>query len=139
MVAPGFADGLGGVGTQRISGREDAPELYANEIAASGSAGSVLAYRSDVWHRGTDIPSGHERHVLVLAFRPAAIDWIGFDAHQPLVSLPDWIAFAEGSSPEELALFGVPRPGHEFWTSETLDAMQRHYPGLDLMPWRDAL
>jgi len=89
MVAQGFADKLGGVGTQPIRTRDEAPELYANEVAIAGSAGSVFAYRSDVWHRGTDMPMGGERHVLVLSFRPASIDWIGFDAHQPLVSLPD--------------------------------------------------
>lgn len=139
VSSPGFATGLGGVGTQRISDREEAPELYRDEVAAAGSAGSVFAYRSDVWHRGTDIPAGEERHVLVAAFRPAAVDWIGFDAHQPLVSLPDWIAFAEASTPDELALFGVPRPGHAFYTPEVLDAMQRHYPGLDVEPWRAAL
>lgn len=139
MVAPGFATGLGGVGTQRISSRDEAPELYTNEVAAAGSAGSVFAYRSDVWHRGTDIPAGDERHVLVLSFRPAAIDWVGFDAHQPLVSLPDWISFAEASTPDELALFGVPRPGHEFWTHEVVDAFATHYPDLDVDPWRQAL
>jgi hypothetical protein len=138
-VAPGFATGLGGVGTQEISTIDKMPELYENEQPAAGSTGSMFAYRSDVWHRGTDIPDGHERHVLVIAFRPAAVDWIGFDAHQPLVSLPAWIEFVEGSSPEELALFGIPRPGHEFYTAEVVDAFARHYPGLDVTPWRDAL
>lgn len=138
-VAPGFATGLGGVGTQRISTRDEAPELYADEVAAAGSAGSVFAYRSDVWHRGTDIPDGYERHVLVAAYRPASVDWIGFDAHQPLVSLDAWIEFVAGSSPEELALFGIPRPGHDFYTAEVVDAFARHYPGLDVEPWRQAL
>ncbi|MEM7091490.1 MAG: phytanoyl-CoA dioxygenase family protein [Actinomycetota bacterium] len=138
-VAPGFATGLGGVGTQRISTVDEAPELYADEVSAAGRVGSVFAYRSDVWHRGTDIPEGHERHVLVAAYRPAAVDWVGFDAHQPLVSLPDWITFVEASSPADLALFGIPRPGHEFYTAEVVEGMSRHYPGLDVSPWTDAL
>lgn len=138
-VAPGFATGLGGVGTQKISGPDVAPELYADEVSAAGSAGTLFAYRSDTWHRGTDIPEGHERHVMVAAYRPAAVTWIGFDAHQPLVSLPDWISFVEGSSPDELALFGIPLPGHEFYTGEVIDALAVHYPGLDVAPWRQAL
>lgn len=138
-VASSGADGLGGAGTGRIVEREERPDLYAGEIAAAGSAGSVFAYRSDVWHRGTDLPAGIERHVLVVGFRPAAVEWIGFDEHAPLVNSPDWIAFAEESTPDDLALFGIPRPGHPFWTPEVLEAMGRQYPGLDLTPWTSAL
>lgn len=138
-VATQGADGLGGAGTGRIVEPGEHPELYAGEVSAAGSAGSVLAYRSDVWHRGTDLPAGVERHILVVGFRPAAVEWIGFDEHAPLVNSPDWIAFAEASTPDELALFGIPRPGHPFWTDEVLEATSRQYPGLDLSPWRSAL
>ena len=133
------ADGIGGAGTGRIVEPDDGPELYADEVSAAGSAGSVLAYRSDVWHRGIDLPPGAERHILVVGFRPAAVEWIGFDEHAPLVNSPDWITFAEASTPDELALFGIPRPGHDFYTSDVIDAMARHYPGLDLGPWKSAL
>lgn len=136
----GIGDGLGGSGTNEgpVS-RIDAPELYSAEASAVGSAGSLFAYRSDVWHRGVDLPVGSERHVLVVGFRPARVEWIGFDAHEPLVNRPDFVTFAEQCTPDELALFGVPRPGHEFWTVDVLDAMARIYPGLDLTPWYAAL
>jgi len=55
------------------------------------------------------------------------------------VTRPDFVAFAETCTPEELALFDVPLPGHEFWTAEVLDATQRIYPRLDLEPWWNAL
>jgi hypothetical protein len=119
--------------------RDDHPALYDREVAAPGPPGSLLAYRSDVWHRGVDIAPGRERHVLVVAFKAAGADWIGFDAHPPLVTNPDFVAFAEACGPEELALFGIPRPGHPFWTDETVDAMAGIYPGLDLDPWRRGL
>lgn len=119
--------------------RDGAPELYEAERPAPGAAGSLLAYRSDVWHRGTNLAEGTERHVAVLGFRPADLDWVGFDAHPPLVSSPDFVAFAERCSPEELALFGVPRPGHPYWTAETVAAMGHMYPALDLSPWRSML
>lgn len=131
--------GIGGAGTGRPIGRDEAPHLYDAEVSAAAGAGSVLAYRSDVWHRGIDIPAGAERHIMVVAFRPAQVEWIGFDAHAPLVNRPDFVTFAEACTPEELALFGVPRPGHEFWTADVLDAMARAYPRLDLAPWRAAL
>jgi len=135
----GIGEGLGGSGTTSKPSPEEIPHYYENEITASGSAGTLLAYRSDVWHRGADIPLDRERHILTLAFRTASAPWINFDAHGPLVTRPDFVAFVEACTPEELALFEVPLPGHQFWTAEVLDAMARIYPGLDLAPWRDRL
>ena len=110
-----------------LSGTED--------VAAPGPAGSLLAYRSDVLHRGTDLEPGTQRHVLVVAFKPTGLDWIGFDAHPPLVINVDFVEFVNRSTPEELELFGVPPPGHPYWTAETIAAMAELYPELDLGPW----
>lgn len=129
----------GTVGRGRALSRDDAPEMFASEVSAPGPAGSLLAYRSDVWHRGTNLKPGTQRHVLVIGFKPASVEWIGFDSHAPLVNSPDFVHFASGSNPDELALFGVPRPGHRYWTAEILDVMASMYPGLDLAPWRSAL
>ena len=118
--------------------RADRAALYDVEVAAPGSAGSLLAYRSDVWHRGTDIEVGRERHVMVVAFKPAGLDWIGFDAHPPLISNRDFVQFASTCTPAELALFGVPLPGHEFWTPTMVDELALMYPGLNVEPWQDA-
>lgn len=133
------APGASGIGYGPARSRDDAPELYDREVGAAGPAGSVLTYRSDVWHRGVDLESGTERHVGVVAFRPASVDWIGFDAHAPLISSADFAEFVGSCTPEELALFGIPRPGHEYWTAEVLDIMAKTYPDLDLDPWRKAL
>ena len=136
----GVGEGLGGAGTMgHLRHRDDTPAFYEHEVSAGGSAGSLFAYRSDVWHRGVDIPAGAERHIVAVSFRPAHVTWIGFDAHAPLVNRPDFIRFAEQCTPEELALFDVPRPGHEFWTADAIDAFQRIYPELDVKPWRDAI
>lgn len=116
----------------------EARDLYDLEVSAVGGRGSLLAYRSDVWHRGVDLSPGRERHVLVVAYRPAEAEWIGFDAHAPLVNSADFCAFVEASSPDELALFGIPRPGHHFWTPDSVEAMAEIYPNLDLAPWREA-
>jgi hypothetical protein len=115
-------------------------ELYEHEVVATGGRGSLLAYRSDVWHRGTDFgrPDA-SRFVLVVAFRPAHADWWGYDAFPRLGGDTRFRDFAAGKSPEELALFGIPRPGHEFWTEATVDAMAEKYPGLDVGPWRAGL
>ncbi len=119
--------------------QENGPALYEAEVSAPGRAGSLLAYRSDVWHRGTNLASGTDRHVLVVAFKPAGLDWVSFDSHGPLVNTPDFVQFVNESTPDELALFGVPMPGHRYWTDETVEGMAIIYPGLDLEPWRAGL
>lgn len=115
-------------------------ELYEHEVAAPGRRGSFLAYRSDVWHRGTDFTrSDASRFVLVTAFRPAQAEWFGYDAFGRLGNDGTFRSFAVGKSPEELALFGIPRPGHVYWNEATVDAMATKYHGLDVSPWRAAL
>ena len=42
-----------------------------------------------------------------------------------------------GDAPQ-LALMGVPEPGHPYWNEATLAGVQARYPGLDMGPWRDA-
>ncbi|MEZ5377589.1 MAG: phytanoyl-CoA dioxygenase family protein [Acidimicrobiales bacterium] len=118
----------------------DVEHQYEHEVAATGARGTLLAYRSDVWHRGTDFqrPDAH-RFVLVIGFRPAAAEWFSYDAFGRLGNNRVFADFVRGKSPDDLALFGVPRPGHSYWTEATVDAMGHKYPGLDMAPWSDAL
>ncbi len=114
--------------------------LYRAEISAPGRAGSLLAYRSDVWHRGVDLTRpGSRRQVLVIAFKLPGLDWIGYDSHAPLSVDPAFADFVVGRSPDELALFNVPAPGHAYWTAEMVERFGQFYPGLDVEPWREAL
>jgi hypothetical protein len=116
------------------------PELYAAERPAPGVRGSLLAYRTDVFHRGVDlIEPGAARFMMAIGFKIAGHDWIGYHAPQSRSTSPDWVAFAEGSSPRELALFGFPPPGHPIWDESLLDATAKLYPNLDLAPWRRSL
>jgi hypothetical protein len=116
------------------------PEIYAAERAASGPRGSLLVYRTNVFHRGVDMTeSGAARFLLNVSYRHAAHEWIGFDSVQGRSSSPDWVEFVEGSTPRELELFGFPPPGHPIWSDEYLDSTNEKYPNLDLGPWRAAL
>jgi hypothetical protein len=115
-------------------------ELYDHEVVATGKRGTLMAYRSDVWHRGTDFARADaSRFVLVEGFRPAAAEWFSYDAFGRLGNNDTFAKFVRGKSPEDLALFNIPRPGHAFWTAATVDAFAQKYPGLDVTPWRDAL
>ncbi|HET9728382.1 MAG TPA: hypothetical protein VFR41_03125 [Acidimicrobiia bacterium] len=116
------------------------PAVYKNERAAVGPRGSLMAYRNDVFHRGVNItrPQG-ARFLMVVGFKRAGVDWIGYHAWQSRATHPGWTRFVEESTPRELELFGFPTPGDPIWTPELLDATQVRYPGLDLEPWRSAL
>jgi hypothetical protein len=116
------------------------PDLYAAECPAPGVRGSLLAYRSDVFHRGVDLTEpGGSRFLLGVAFKVAGQDWIGFDAVQSRSTSPNWVSFVEASGPRELALFGFPPPGHPIWDAAFLSQTAERYPELDLSPWRAAL
>ncbi len=116
------------------------PELYAAERGAPGVRGSLLAYRPDVFHRGVAMrnPDG-ARFLLNVSFKVAGQDWVGYHTQQSRATDPAWVAFVEGSTPRELALFGFPPPGHPIWDRALVDAAADRYPGLDLGPWRAAL
>jgi hypothetical protein len=116
------------------------PELYAAEQPAAGVRGSFLAYRSDVFHRGVDLtePNG-ARFLLSSSYKVAGQDWVGYHTMQSRSTSPDWVTFVEGSTPDELALFGFPLPGHPIWSAAVLEGTTRLYPKLDLDPWRAAL
>ena len=115
-------------------------QLYQHEVVATAKRGSLMAYRSDVWHRGSDFARADaSRFVLVEGFRPASAEWFGYDAFERHGNSSHWAAFVRGKTPETLALYGVPRPGHAYWTPDVVDALAAKYPGLDVAPWRAAL
>jgi len=93
-----------------------------------------------VWHRGTDFARPEEsRQVLVVSFKMPGAEWYGYDAFPRLGSDRYWHKFVAGKTPDELALFGVPRPGHAYWNPATAEALGQKYPGLDVTPWRASL
>src|SRR5689334_24092614 len=84
-------------------------------------------------HRGTDFARADaSRFVLVEGFRPASAEWFSYDASGRLGNNDTFAKFVRDKSPEDLALFNIPRPGHAFWTAATVDGLAQKYPGLDV-------
>jgi len=115
------------------------PHLYEVEVSGAGPAGTVAAYSTATFHRGTPLtaPRG-ARYTLHLNFRRADAEWAVRHSWVQRSIEPEWHAFAARATPRQLERFGVPPPGHPFWTDETLAGMQGPVPDLDLMPWRQA-
>jgi len=115
-------------------------DLYAAEVPASGSAGSVLAYRPDVYHRGVRMTEpGAARFMLHVSYKPAATDWLGSFGLPNAGEDMSWHRFVPRASERQLTVLGFPAPGHPYWTVQTLAGVAARYPLLDLSPWRDAL
>jgi hypothetical protein len=111
--------------------------LYHAEVSASGPAGSVLAYRPDVYHRGTGLTSEDEaRFLLHVAYKPVATDWLGFHAWPVAAEDRAWHRFVAHATLRQLTVLGFPEPGHPYWTEETLAGVAARYPRLDMTPWR---
>jgi hypothetical protein len=117
----------------------DYADLYAAEVPASGPAGSILAYRPDVYHRGVRMTvPGTARFVLVLSYKPAGAAWLNSFGLPNAGEDMEWYRFVGRASPRQLTALGFPVPGDPYWTAETLAGTAARYPMLDMSPWREA-
>ena len=100
--------------------------------------GSLLAYRSDVWHRGSDFARPDaSRFVLVVAFRPASADWFGYDAFPRLGGSSVWAEFVGRQDARRPGAVRHPATGPRLLERRH---GRRHganaSPGLDMAPWQ---
>ncbi len=57
--------------------RQGRPDLYEHEVRADGPAGTVVAYRIETFHRGTELTAARgARFTIHVSFRAADCDWI---------------------------------------------------------------
>jgi ectoine hydroxylase-related dioxygenase (phytanoyl-CoA dioxygenase family) len=118
----------------------DYADLYDDPGHAAAPAGSIVAYRPDVYHRSVDVHEpGHRRVMLHVSFKPRQAEWGGYQAWAFKGLTPEWSKFVQQATCRQLTVLGVPEPGHPYWTEETLAGVQARYPGLDMSPWRSAM
>jgi Phytanoyl-CoA dioxygenase (PhyH) len=111
--------------------------LYRSEVPASGPAGTVLAYRPDVYHRGVRMTAPESaRFMLHVSFKPVDTDWLGSQAWPAAAEGLEWGGFMRGATVRQLTMLGFPEPGHRYWNEETLRGVASRYPLLDMTPWR---
>ena len=109
------------------------------EVACTGPAGSLLVYRTDILHRGSEMTgAGRSRFSLLADFQVRGTTWGGKMAW-PKQSPERWARFIPQCGVRERDLFGFPRPGDPYWSEDTLDGVAARYPGIDLAPYRDAM
>jgi len=119
-------------------------ELYEREVKTRYQMGDVIFYRHDTWHRGTPVAQGALRLVQNMTFKKATSDWVSV-----LHSGWAWSLYRAGHGPEKLiaelspdqrTVLGFPPPGHDYWTEQTLEAVEARYKpfGIDMTPYYQA-
>jgi hypothetical protein len=111
-------------------------ELAESEVRCVGAAGSLLVYRTDILHRGSNFTAaGRSRFSILIDFQVRGTTWGGKMAW-PKQSPERWAKFIPQCTVRQRDLFGFPRPGDAYWTEETLAGVAQRYPGIDLAPYR---
>lgn len=106
------------------------------EVRCTGPAGSLLLYRTDILHRGSDFRStGRARFSLLADFQVRGTTWGGKMAW-PKQAPERWAKFIPQCSVRQRDLFGWPRPGDPYWDESTCKGVAERYPGIDLEPYR---
>ena len=109
-------------------------EAYAREIITSPTAGTVLFYRHDVWHRGTPVNVGTIRYVHNIAWvkrnSPGMCTW---NAGYTKDMYYGWLeAFVRTLNGKQLRSLGWPAKDDPYWQLEANRAAVKMRYGVDL-------
>src|SRR3984957_2918666 len=108
------------------------------EVACTGPAGSLLVYRTDILHRGSEMTgSGRSRFSILADFQVRGTTWGGKMAW-PKQSPERWARFIPQCSVRERDLFGFPRPRDPSSSDETLPGLTAAFPVIPLATHREA-
>jgi hypothetical protein len=113
------------------------PDWYDREHRAVGPTGTVIAYRIDTFHRGTNLERpGGARYTIHTNFRRADHDWIGRRSWADIAASDRaWPQFVINATTKQLELFAFPPPGHAYWNATTRRGLGQRYPGIRPERW----
>ena len=115
-------------------------ELRDVEVLATGKAGTILVYSTEVFHRGTALTGSNASRFTVLAdYRAADATWTSKQAFGHHGNRPEMIEFVTNVDADTRTLLDIPAPRHPYWTEQTISDMEVRYPGIDMTPYRAAL
>jgi hypothetical protein len=110
-------------------------DLADLEQSATGPAGSLLMYRTDILHRGSNFTAPRRSRFSLLAdYQARGTTWGGKMAW-PKQAPNRWAKLMPQCSVRERDLFGFPRPGDPYWNDQTLRDVSARYPGMDISPY----
>jgi len=102
----------------------------------TGPAGSILLYKTDVFHRGSDFKGpNRSRFVMPVDFKHRGWRWQGKLAWPNQATGPAWVDAMTRMTPRQRDVFGWPPAGEPYWNEQTLRDVQARYPEMDLTPY----
>jgi hypothetical protein len=111
-------------------------ELFDVEEAVLGPAGSLMIYRTDVFHRGSTFTApGRSRFAMLVDFQERGWPWTGKMAWPNSGNHPGLADALTRMTPRQRDLFGWPPVGSDYWTPRTLAGVAARYPDMDLTPY----
>ncbi len=113
-------------------------EMFDHEVSVEGPAGSLMVYKTDVFHRGSNFTApGHARFAILTDFKSRAWRWQGKLAWPDHSEKKVWDEAMAKMTPRQRDLFGFPPAGSEYWNAQTLRDVQTRYPDMDMTPYRE--
>ena len=111
-------------------------EMFDDEVAATGPAGSLLIYKTDVLHRGSAfLAPERSRFVMMLDIQERGWRWNGKMSWPNQAGERAMGDALTRMSPRERDLFGWPPAGSDYWDVQTLADVAARYPKMDLTPY----
>ena len=122
-----------------VHSRKARPDLYEREVLATVPAGSVLAYSTRTYHRGTAMKGDLGRVAHFISYAPNNCPWVGIVGWPTQGVKDSYHRWIEQSSLSDREMLGFPPVDHEYWTAEMINGVQARFPELDMSPYQDAL
>ena len=119
--------------------REARPDLYANEVRAIVPAGSVFAYSTRTYHRGTAFRADVGRVAHFISYAPQHCPWLGIVSWPVQGVRKSYHRWMAESTIDEREMLGFPPPSHPYWTAEMIAGVRARFPGMDMTPYEEAL
>jgi hypothetical protein len=114
-------------------------DFFDDEVAITGPAGSILIYKTDVFHRGSNFGAeGRSRFVMPVDFKARGWRWQGKLAWPDRANSFEWKQAMSQMTPRQRDVFGWPPIGDPYWNAQTLADVGVRYPDLDLSPYAKA-
>jgi len=114
-------------------------QFFEQEVSAEAPAGSLLIYKTDVLHRGSDFAAPkRSRFVMLVDFQERGWRWQGKMSWPDHAGRAEMIEAMERMTPRQRDLFGWPPPDSDYWNEQTLADVAARYPRMDMTPYREA-
>ncbi|HVJ56131.1 MAG TPA: phytanoyl-CoA dioxygenase family protein [Aliidongia sp.] len=115
----------------------EAGALRGKEVAATGPAGSLMIYRTDVFHRASSFAApDRARFAMLVDFAERGWRWHGKLAWPNQANNKGMVEAMVRMTPRQRDLFGWPPAGSDYWNEQTLADVAERYPGMDMSPYR---